>query len=85
MESAVMTAAILHLGIGRVLRVSSMAALRRLHYTPTASDVAIICPPSWISSRRLHRNLRRAGWSDVIIRPDDAMVADVLGSRVNPR
>lgn len=84
MEAAVMSAEILHLGVGRVLRVSSVTALRRLHHTPTASDVAIIGPASWMSSRRLHNSLRRAGWSHVINRSDGAMAADVIASHVNP-
>ena len=39
-ESASLTAAILHLGVGRVLRVSSMATLRRVNHEPLPGDVA---------------------------------------------
>lgn len=85
MESAVMTAGILHLGVGRVLRVSSKAALRELNHTPATSDVAIIGPASWISARRLHRTLNRAGWSDVITGAQGAGAAELLALRVNAR
>jgi len=78
LKSADMTAGILHLGVGRVLRVTSIAALRRLNHTPTTSDVAIIGSAAWSNSRRLHRDLRRAGWSEVIIRSNGAAAADLL-------
>ena len=77
-KSADLAAGILHLGVGRVLRVSSIRALRRLNHTPTTSDVAIIGAASWSNSRRLHRRLRRAGWSAVLTRSDVAAVADGL-------
>ncbi len=82
-KSADTAARILHLGVGRVLRVSSIAAVRRLDHPPTTSDVAIIGWASWSNSRRLHRNLRRAGWSEVIIRSDGAAAAEFLGVHVN--
>ena len=80
-KSADLAAGILHLGVGRVLRVSSIGALRRLNHTPTTSDVAIIGAASWSNSRRLHRRLRRAGWSAVLTRSDVAAVADGLARR----
>jgi hypothetical protein len=80
-KSADLAAGILHLGVGRVLRVSSIAALRRLNHTPTTSDVAIIGPASWSNSRRLHRKLSRAGWSAVLSRSEVAVLADGLARR----
>jgi hypothetical protein len=66
-ESASLTAAILHLGVGRVLRVSSMATLTQVNHEPLPGDVAVVRAGRRRTSRRLLRHLNRAGWSEVII------------------
>ena len=77
-QSATMTAAILQLGVGRVLRVSSMSTLRLVNHKPVDGDLAIVQPAPWFTSRCLLRHLKRAGWSDVIINPGGADAADLL-------
>jgi hypothetical protein len=77
-ESASMAAAILHLGVGRVVRVSSMATLRHVNHEPTHGDVAIVHPAPWFTSRRSVRHLKRAGWVDVIVNHNGTAAADLL-------
>jgi len=78
-ESASVAAAILHLGVGRVLRVPSIATLRHVKHKPIHGDVAIVHPAPWATSRRPVRLLKRAGWPDVIVASHNgAGVADLL-------
>ena len=77
-ESAEMTAAILHLGVGRVLRVSSIAKLRHVNHEPVPGDVVVVREVRRLTSRRLLRHLNRAGWSDVIVNHGGAEAADLL-------
>lgn len=77
-QSAEMTAAILDLGVGRVLRISSISKLRHVEHEPVPGDVAVVCGTQRLTSRRRLRLLNRAGWSDVIINHGGAEAADLL-------
>ena len=52
-ESAVMTAAMLNLGVGRVLRITSTATLRHVNHVPAHGDVAIVRPTQRCAEGRI--------------------------------
>src|SRR6476660_3366590 len=80
-ESAVMTAAMLDLGVGRVLRITSTATLRHVNHVPAHGDVAIVRPTHRCAEGRLLRHLKCAGWSEIIInRGGGANAGDSLAS-----
>ena len=82
-ESAVMTAAMLDLGVGRVLRITSTATLRHVNHVPAHGDVAIVRPTQRCAEGRLLRHLKCAGWSEIIIyRGGGANAGELLGLTV---
>jgi len=77
-ESAAMTAGMLHLGVGKVFRISTIATLRHVNHQPSQGDVAIVRPAQRLTSRRLLKRLKRAGWTDVIITRGGVDAAEIL-------